>query len=66
MPDDDARKPRRVVSKRIRKGTGGVNAVIAANVGDAGSTRTSVTSRQRIVQKDGKTHVYEEREERSE
>jgi hypothetical protein len=37
---------------------GGINAVISANVGESGSS-TSVSSRQRIVQRDGKTEVFE-------
>jgi len=38
---------------------GGVNAVVAANVGEKGGSHTSVSSRQRIVQRNGKTVVDE-------
>lgn len=40
--------------------TGGINAVIAANVNDQGSSVTSVSSKQKIVQKNGKTEVFEQ------
>ena len=45
---------------------GGVNAVIAANINEPGHSHTSVSSKQRIVQRGGKTIVHEEetREER--
>jgi len=42
---------------------GGINAVIAANVNESGSTHTRVSSRRRIVQKNGKTMVTEEHDE---
>lgn len=38
---------------------GGVNAVVAVNDGEDGTT-TRVSSRQRIVQRDGETVVHEE------
>ena len=39
---------------------GGVNAVISANVNEPGHSHTSVSSKQRIVQRNGKTIVHEE------
>jgi hypothetical protein len=60
---------RRVVHKRIRhKGKGvnalaDLNAVIAANVGETGSkSHISSRSKQRIVQRSGRTEVTEERQ----
>ncbi|HWB72600.1 MAG TPA: hypothetical protein VG452_10295 [Egibacteraceae bacterium] len=40
---------------------GGVNAVVSANVNERGPSRSRVSSRQRIVQRGGKT-VVDERE----
>jgi hypothetical protein len=37
-----------------------VNAVVSANVNEPGSTRTRVSSRQRVVQRGGRTHVESE------
>ena len=60
---------RKLIQRRIRHQGGGVdlvgdvNAVIAANVNDRGSSHTSVSSRQRIVQQGGRTVVSEERSE---
>ena len=57
-------KFKKVINERIDEKkdgvnvAGGVNAVISANVGESGS-KTSVSSRQRIVQRDGKTEVFE-------
>jgi hypothetical protein len=59
---------RKVIERRIRREGKGVNAVgdvsgvISANVGQ-GSSRTHVStrSRQRVVQRSGRTHVTEER-----
>jgi hypothetical protein len=60
---------RKIIQRRIRRQGEGVNAagdvhaVIAANVGQ-GSSRTHVSSRsrQRVVQRSGRTEVDEERE----
>lgn len=38
---------------------GGVNAVVAVNDGEDGATTSRVSSRQRIVQRDGETVVHE-------
>ena len=40
--------------------TGGINAVVSANVNEPGSSVTSVSSKQRIVQRNGKTEVFEQ------
>jgi hypothetical protein len=60
---------RRVVERRIRQQGKGVNAagdvhaVIYANVGKGSAhTHVSSRSRQRIVQRSGRTEVFEERE----
>ena len=39
---------------------GTVNAAVAANVNEPGSSHTKVSSRQRIVQRNGETEVFEE------
>jgi len=39
---------------------GSINAVVSANVNEPGTHRTSVSSRQRIVQRNGRTEVFEE------
>jgi hypothetical protein len=59
---------RKVIHKRIRRhgkgvnALGDINAVIAANVGEEGSkTQVSSRSRQRIVQRSGRTQVSDER-----
>ena len=56
---------RKIIQKQIRgegKGTvGSVNAAIAANVNEPGDSHTSVSSKQRIVQRGGRTVVHEER-----
>lgn len=39
--------------------SGGVQAVVSANVGSTRPSRTRVSSRQRIVQRDGRTEVHE-------
>lgn len=61
-------KINKVIRKKLKGDSvaGGVNAVIAANINEPGSTHTSVSSKQRIVQRNGKTIVHEEemREER--
>jgi hypothetical protein len=60
---------RRIIEQRIRhhgKGVnaaGDVHAVISANVGKGSShTHVSSRSRQRIIQRSGRTEVFEERE----
>ena len=60
---------RKIIQRRIRHSGGGVNAVadinavVAGNVNEPGSSRTHVSTRQstHIVQKGGKTEVYDER-----
>jgi hypothetical protein len=44
---------------------GGVNATVAANVGERGAT-TQVSSKQRIVQRSGRTDVTDEYDNREE
>ena len=59
---------RKVIQRRIRhsgegvNAVGDINAVVAGNVNEPGPSRTHVSTRQstRIVQKGGKTEVYEE------
>jgi tellurite resistance protein len=60
---------RKVIERRIRRQDKGVNAaadmhaVVAANVGKGSShSHVSSRSRQRIVQRSGRTHVTEEHE----
>ena len=62
---------RKIVQRRIRKEADGVgvaadvNAAVAANVNEPGPSHTHVSTRQRIVQRSGKTQVDEtERVER--
>jgi hypothetical protein len=56
---------RKVIRKRIQESRDGVNvagsidAVIAANVNEPGTTSTHVSSNTRIVQRDGRTEVFE-------
>ena len=58
---------RRIIRKRIRHRTGGVdlaadvNAAVAGNVSQGEGTQNEVSSHQRIVQRDGRTVVYEPR-----
>jgi hypothetical protein len=58
-------KFKRVINKQINEKkdgvnvAGGINAVVSGNVGESGS-KTSVSSRQRIVQRDGKTEVIQQ------
>lgn len=40
---------------------GSINAVVSANVNEPGSQSTHVSSHQRIVQRNGRTEVWEER-----
>ena len=57
---------RKVIQKTVRRsgaGTdvvGNVNAAVSANVNEPGRSVTSVSSRQRIVQRGGRTEVFEE------
>jgi hypothetical protein len=53
------------IRDRVDDAVSASNTAIATNIGKGG-TRTSVTSRQRVVQRDGKTTKYEERIERRE
>ena len=53
------------IKKHVDDAVDTSNVVVAANVGKKG-THTSVSSRQRVVQRDGKTTRFEERVERSE
>jgi hypothetical protein len=52
----------KLINRRIRHQAGGVdavgdiNAVVSANVGERGRSRTHVSSRQRIVQRSGTRH----------
>ena len=56
------------LKQRIKKGVDDAvstsNTAVASNIGKKGG-RTSVSSRQRVVHKDGRTTTYEERTERS-
>lgn len=60
-------KIRKVVNRRFARRAGrstvagAVNAVVAANVKERGASHTRVSSRQRIVQRGGRTVVAEER-----
>jgi hypothetical protein len=60
---------RKKIQKTIRStdpGTSGVvhvNAAIAANVNEPGTTRTHVSSKQRIVQRGGRTEIFTEESE---
>lgn len=55
----------RVIQKRIRRNedganvVGDINAAIAANTGESGTSHSRVVSRQRIVQRSGKTEESE-------
>ncbi len=59
-------KIKKIISKPFRhedenvSAAGGVNAVVSANVNEPGSSQTRVSSRQRIVQRNGRTEVFEE------
>ena len=54
-----------IISRRLRGSregvdvAGDVNAVVSANVGELGPSRTHVSSRQRIVQRSGRPAVAE-------
>lgn len=57
---------RKVIQRTLRHGkdgvtvAGGLNAVVNANVNEPGESRTSVRSRTRIVQRNGRTEVFEQ------
>lgn len=55
---------RRVVDE-VKKAEGGTNVVVAKNLGST-SAKHSVSARQSVVQRNGKTEIHEEREERRE
>ena len=57
---------RKVIQRTLRHSkdgvnvAGGLNAVVNANVNEPGESRTSVRSRTRIVQRNGRTEVFEQ------
>jgi hypothetical protein len=59
-------KFRKVIQRAIRHDkdgvsvAGGLNAVVNANVNEPGETKTSVRSHTRIVQRNGRTEVFEQ------
>jgi hypothetical protein len=63
--DQTGVKLRKVIQRRIQKNADGVsaagaiNAVVSANVNEPGTTQTSVRSSTRIVQRNGRTEVFE-------
>jgi hypothetical protein len=58
-------KLRKVIRRRIRSDAdgvsvaGGIDAVVSAAVNEPGETTTSVRSKTRIVQRNGRTEVFE-------
>jgi hypothetical protein len=58
-------KLRKVIQKQFRRNrdgisvAGGVDAVVSASVNEPGRTETSVRSHTRIVQRNGRTEIYE-------
>lgn len=58
-------KFRKVIQKHIRHSSDGIHvagaiqAAVSANVNEPGETRTNVESHTRIVQRDGRTEVFE-------
>ena len=58
-------KLRKVIRRRVNKSAdgvsvaGGIDAVVSASVNDPGTTRTSVRSKTRIVQRGGRTEVFD-------
>ena len=58
----------KIIRKRIRRSgdgsnlAGDVNAAVSANINERGSSKTRVSSRQRIVQRSGKREVSEHEE----
>jgi len=63
---EDQVKIRKIISKPFQHDSeegsiaGSVNAVVSANVNEPGESHTRVSSRQRIVQRNGRTEVFEE------
>lgn len=61
-------KVRKLIQKRLRhEGSGvnlagDVNAAVSANVNEPGPSHTHVSSRQRVIQRSGRTRASEERE----
>lgn len=57
---------RKVIQRTLRQSkdgvnvAGGINAIVNANVNEPGESRTSVRSRTRIVQRNGRTEVFEQ------
>ena len=57
---------RKVIHRTLRHSkdgvnvAGGIDAVVNANVNEPGESRTSVRSRTRIVQRNGRTEVFEQ------
>ena len=62
----------KIIQRKVRRNKDGVNvaadvtAAITANVNESGSRHTHVSSHQRVVQRDGKTVVSEQRTQTSE
>ncbi len=62
---------RRVIQRKVRRSEGGlnvaadVNATVAANVNESKGQHTRVSSYQRVVQRNGRTIVSEQRVETS-
>lgn len=56
-------KVRKVFRKTPEDGpvAGAINAVVSANVNEPGTQHTRVSSHQRIVQRNGRTEIFEER-----
>jgi hypothetical protein len=58
-------KLRKVIQKRLRRDgdgvsvAGGLDAVVSANVNEPGRSETNVRSHTRIVQRNGRTEVFE-------
>jgi hypothetical protein len=58
-------KLRKVIQKQLRRDADGVsvagdvNAVVSASVNEPGTTETNVRSHTRIVQRNGRTEVFE-------
>ena len=58
-------KIRKVIAENVNhedkdvNAAGGLNAVVSASVNEQGANRSRVSSRQRIVQRNGRTEVFE-------
>jgi len=58
-------KLRKVIRRQIRRDAdgvsvaGGIDAVVSANVNEPGTSETTVRSHTRIVQRNGRTEVFE-------